>query len=580
MIQIIDGFNLQTPTPIDSRIVVADDFERLAITSTYAGLRVWQVDTNTPYFWDTLTNPSTPDWKSELDLVVTGDGTTNFIPKFKSSNPTEIEDSQISDDGNLVTIDKSLTVGDDLTFGNLIGDLNADNITSGSLSLDRIYTDSGSSGDVLRLEIDGSDLVAKWTDISGIVIGTSNITEQVNLTKINTTSRYSFIIRDISDTLSISTKTNMDSFTYETDLIISEHSGDVCILAHKGTKENPPYSFYDTTLSTSSTPTITGGMYHTGDKLILSNRDSLNILVDKLVIDKKAVTFGSYGSYSPRIRTHQDPTNSAEPSYTWWGNDTTGMYRPDDNVIGFCVGGGVSGVGNPIMKIDLDGVHIKTSQYDNPDANDGTIVFNNINSIGVPIGGIIIWSGNPNDIGSGNLWNFAECDGGSIPTITKDGSTVDVVWSGTTLPDLEGRFALGSYGSTYESGDTAGSTNTHITEANLPKHSHFVDLRTGGGNSTQVGTDTSSNSNRSDDGSHIHQLKMNSGTAGTDAEYPDFGADGSSSHGNTQNSVEAEYSAHNHEVKGWTNEAGGDSSPQTITNMPPYLVVTYIIRLV
>ena len=359
MIQIIDGFNLQTSTPIDSRIVVADDTERLAITSTYAGLRIWQVDTNTPYFWDESTG--TPAWKSELDLVVTGDGTTNYIPKFKSSNPTEIEDSQIFDDGNLVTIDKSLTVGDDLTFGNLIGDLNADNITSGSLSLDRIYTDSGNSGDVLRLEIDGSDLVAKWTDISGIVIGTSNITEQVNLTKINTTSRYSFIIRDISDTLSTSTKTNMDLFTYETDLIISEYSNHVCILAHQGSKENPPYSFYDTSLPTASTPTITGGMYHTGDKLILSNRDNSSVLVDKLVIDKKAVTFGSYGDYSPRIRTHQDPTNSAEPSYTWWGNDTTGMYRPDDNVIGFCVGGGVSGVGNPIMKIDLDGVHIKLS---------------------------------------------------------------------------------------------------------------------------------------------------------------------------------------------------------------------------
>ena len=128
MIQIIDGFNLQTSTPIDSRIVVADDVKRLAITSTYHGLRVWEQDTNTPYFWDGVT------WVSELDLVVTGDGTTNFIPKFKSSSPTEIEDSQISDDGNLVTIDKNLTVSDELTFGTLIGDLNADNITSGSLN--------------------------------------------------------------------------------------------------------------------------------------------------------------------------------------------------------------------------------------------------------------------------------------------------------------------------------------------------------------------------------------------------------------------------------------------------------------
>ena len=40
------------------------------------------------------------------------------------------------------------------------------------------------------------------------------------------------------------------------------------------------------------------------------------------------------------------------------------------------------------------------------------------------------------------------------------------------------------------------------------------------------------------------------------------------------------YGSHSHEVKGWTDEAGGNSSPENLNNMPPYLVVTYIIRLV
>ena len=565
MIQIIDGFNLQTSTPIDSRIVVADDVKRLAITSTYHGLRVWEQDTNTPYFWDGVT------WVSELDLVVTGDGTTNFIPKFKSSSPTEIEDSQISDDGTLVTIDKNLTVSDELTFGTLIGDLNADNITSGSLNLERIYTTGANVNDVLRLDYDGSNLVAKWTDITGIVIGTSNVTEQVNLTKVTTTDRYSFIIRDIKDNL-VGAKTNMDLYTYETDLIISENSSKMCILAHGGTKENPPYSFYDTLLPTLSTPIITGGMYHTGDKLILSNRDSLNDLVDKLVIDKVAVTFGSYGNYSPRIRTHQDPTDSNEPSYTWWGNDTTGMYRPSAGVIGF------SSNGDAQMKIDSNGVHIKTSQSVSPNANKNPIVFNNINSIGVPIGGIIIWSGNPSHIGSGNLWNFAECDGNPTPPqrTNPDGVDVDVVWSGTNLPDLEGRFALGSDGSTYQSGESEGEAEVTLTSDNIPNHKHFVDLRTGSATEAQL---AAGNSSRTDDGSHKHDMKASSSVSTpSKTEYPDRGQYGDSGHENYDDAIQL--STHEHEVKGFTDDTGGSTSENTINNMPPYLVVTYIIRLV
>ena len=566
MIQIIDGFNLQTSTPIDSRIVVADDVKRLAITSTYHGLRVWEQDTNTPYFWDGVT------WVSELDLVVTGDGTTNFIPKFKSSSPTEIEDSQISDDGNLVTIDKNLTVSDELTFGTLIGDLNADNITSGSLNLERIYTTGANVNDVLRLDYDGSNLVAKWTDITGIVIGTSNVTEQVNLTKVTTTDRYSFIIRDIKDNL-VGTKTNMGLYTYETDLIISENSSKMCILAHGGSKENPPYSFYDTALPTLSTPTITGGMYHTGDKLILSNRDSLNDLVDKLVIDKKAVTFGSYGDYSPRIRTHQDPTNSAEPSYTWWGNDTTGMYRPSNNAIGFCVGGGVSGVGNPILKIDLNGVHINSSY--------ATDDFVNVNTIGVPIGGIVMYTGNVNNIGNDDLWNFVECKGFPLSYLGSltdpDGNVINLDLTqpiyqaggnfpqgstvpGPQTPDMRDRFPLGSsYGSS-TNGQSGGDDK--ITDEHLPNHTH-----------------DSGNYSITSSGSHTHTWTNGAPVpSGSDEETGEGTADSRVRNENVSTDI-SNSGTHTHPSSNFTGNSG-DGEFSNDDFLPPFIRVTYIMRVV
>ena len=147
MIQIIDGFNLQTSTPIDSRIVVADDTERMAITYLYHGLRVWQLSDNTPWFYDGS------DWISELDLVVTGGGSENSIPKFETTgSPSKLIDSQISDDGSKVSIVNKLEVGGDLKFiGTLDGDLNAEKITQGKLGLEYLDND-GNEGDVLLLD--------------------------------------------------------------------------------------------------------------------------------------------------------------------------------------------------------------------------------------------------------------------------------------------------------------------------------------------------------------------------------------------------------------------------------------------
>ena len=291
--------------------------------------------------------------------------------------------------------------------------------------------------------------------------------------------------------------------SYSNNLVIKKSTGssDVCILAHGGTKEHPPYSFYDIAASTA---TPLGGMYHSGDSIDFS-------------------------------------INSVTQ-----------------------------------LKIKGDGLHIKTSQYDDPDADKEPIVFNNINSIGVPIGGIIIWSGDPDDIGDGNLWNFAECNGDLTPsTVSNNGVTVNVVWNGgNNLPNLSGRFALGS-DSTYTYGQEAGSPSTSLTidETMLPKHRH--------GSGTL---------NITSSGSHRHQLYRRG--VGTQVGLDEGDMNANRGNIDTMNINTMDSATHTHpssSFAGKTEYAGGNydsqgnfqsQSPLISDTFPSYYVVTYIIRLV
>ena len=500
MIQIIDGFNLQTATPIDSRIVVADEDERLAITSAYPGLRVWQVDTSTPYFWDTVTDTGMPDWKSELDLVVTGSGNTDSIPRFETTgSPSKLIDSQISDDGSKVSIVNKLEVGGDLKVtGELDSDLNADRINDGKLQLE--YLDNGgSSGNLLLLDTSGTPT---WGDVGNISIGTSDTTSQVKIAPIIDSKEYRIILSDTNDTLTGLSDLALSS--YANGLLIKKTTAsDVCILSKGGSETNPPYSFYDGVTTTPATPL--GGMY--------------------------------YG----------------------------------DDSIGFSIGGVTK------LKIKADGVYIKTSSSNTPNASASLIGFNNINSIGVPIGGIIMWSGDPADIADlGNLWNFRECDGFARPTQCRDTAGVnhDVVWNGgNNLPNLSGRFALGS-SATYEHGDSEGEAEVTLDETNLPYHRHGFAQ-----NNATTDDDTYSNT-------HSHQIYIRGvGSSVGFQRDAGFGREdnktlGSGTNGQENTDEHTFTHIHSHTVEGHTDYAGTSGSGGSVNNMPPYLVVTYIIRLV
>ena len=264
MIQIIDGFKLNASTPIDSRFVVADDTERTNITYLYHGLRVWQKNTNTPWFYDGT------QWVSELDLVVTGSGTVNSIPKVTSSSPLVVGDSQISDDGTIVNITNDLTVGNNITFsGSLNGTIDANNITTGILSLNRLETGT-TNGQVLQM----SGGVPSWVNLNTLSIGTSDSSNTVKINNTNSSGSYRLVLCDGS------IGSSKQLYSNNNGIKVREASGELRILAHDGAVDRPPYSFDNSDKT---------GIYSPGS-------NQIGLSVDGLEIARFASTFTTFRS--------------------------------------------------------------------------------------------------------------------------------------------------------------------------------------------------------------------------------------------------------------------------------------------
>lgn len=163
---------------------------------------------------------------------------------------------------------------------------------------------------------------------------------------------------------------------------------------------------------------------------------------------------------------------------------------------------------------------------------------------GIPIGGIIIWSGAVVDIPT--HWHI--CDGT------------------TGTPDLRNRFVIGAGGS-YAVAATGGATthsfaHTHgptgVTVANESSHTHGIGT---------LATDTEPD--------HSHDVVFSgSGFIRSGSSRESTAEDGSHSHGIGTGSTGAG-SAHTHALSG-TTASGGSATQDT---MPPYYALCYIQRI-
>jgi hypothetical protein len=162
-IQIIDNFNLSVAKPIDDRFVVGSQSlypnisynDKNDIPYKYPGLRVWDLNLGVPFVWSGTT------WTSENSISISGSGSASYVPKFVGP-PTSstLGNSNIYISGNSVGINNtSITAGYTLDIiggvrsqgatgfsgvGTLLTNLNATNISTGTMSLARLANNNTS----------------------------------------------------------------------------------------------------------------------------------------------------------------------------------------------------------------------------------------------------------------------------------------------------------------------------------------------------------------------------------------------------------------------------------------------------
>lgn len=158
-IQIIDNFNLSVAKPIDDRFVVGPQCfytNKNDIPYKYSGLRVWDLNDGIPYVWSGTT------WTSENSISISGSGSASYVPRFIGPPGTSnaIGNSSIYISGSSVGINNtSITAGYILDIiggvrsqgatgfsgvGTLLTNLNASNISTGTMSLARLANNNTS----------------------------------------------------------------------------------------------------------------------------------------------------------------------------------------------------------------------------------------------------------------------------------------------------------------------------------------------------------------------------------------------------------------------------------------------------
>ena len=181
-IQIIDGFQVNTASPIDNRIVASGSAARNAIPYKYEGLRVFDTSDSVPYVY---VNGA---WQSENASGISGAGTINYLPVYTSGNvlgnsllyqtgyPTFLIKTVNTGSGaDKVIINASTGLVTAVNFsgsGANITGIAGSNINNGSIIVNGSNSklENGSTGQVLVSGVTNPS----WTNQSQLSVGTAS----------------------------------------------------------------------------------------------------------------------------------------------------------------------------------------------------------------------------------------------------------------------------------------------------------------------------------------------------------------------------------------------------------------------
>ena len=349
-IQIIDNFNLNVAKPIDDRFVVGSQSlypnvsynTKDEIPYKYLGLRVFDLNDNIPYYW----NGSF--WSSENSISISGSGSASYVPRFTGSGvSTTIGNSNIYIIGNSVGINNtnpntsySLDVVGTINSTTLIStnglgiqQLNATNISTGVMSLPRL-----ANHNLLGWVLTSGSSQPVYVDPSTLTVGVSsnstvfNETNTATIHYVGLFSGFSGNLQSRVSRLTNGTDTSSKQLTYQpsTGILASAtiQSGTFSIgrsTGSVGSATAPAINF--------RSDTNTGIYYTFGSAMGFSFNGSA-----LMTIETAAVNFGPQSNNYPRVRVSSTST-AALPSYTWYGNDTAGIFRPASNVVGISTNG-------------------------------------------------------------------------------------------------------------------------------------------------------------------------------------------------------------------------------------------------
>ena len=335
-IQLIDNFELNVQKPIDNRFVVGVTYSltyggystRYDIVNPYEGLRIWDLNDSQPYVFTGTT------WSSEASLTtIQGTGTANYVPLFNTSNSI-VNSSIYETSGNILIGTTSVTSGklqvngairtSDGFIGNgaTISNINASNISSGSLALARI-TVNGSSGYVMTRD----SSTAQWQAPSDLSVGTASNAQNVVVSNTNSASTHYLLFSAVT---SGSTQARLTSAS-PGGIAVKASSSQILVPPYY---QNPPAPqvpvFY--AYGADAPPYSFIGDSDTGIYSPQSNSVAVS------VNGSNAMVFGpSFNASSLQLQIQYG--TEAAPGIVFNGDANTGIYRVSSDEIGIVTGG-------------------------------------------------------------------------------------------------------------------------------------------------------------------------------------------------------------------------------------------------